>query len=347
MNYVINGMFSALYTLMISCACVYLSIPILVKFLPAIVVQGTFLNLVCSPRRVSRLHKPKEAWKLDGVMHHFVQSNSGRLGVWHIHPFSDTNQVSGFEADYCLSTAKRVIVYCHGNTWHRCFGHRRSLYNLLRRQGFHVVTFDYRGYGDSDGWPSEQGVVDDTITVYKWVVDQIKQQDCQVFVWGHSLGTAIATQAVYKVQNLECVKPPSGLVLEAPFTCAVDAITEYPLSKNLVRIYPGRMMEKMFQKALSARKIYFSTVNILPKLDMDVLILHAQDDRKINFKLGKKLYEETKKKQESSKTVTFASFKASHGLGHNGIWQHPELPSLIENWSQGIVTDNKFAEIEL
>ena len=348
MNYIISGVVSALYTLVVSCACVYLSIPILVKFLPAIVLQGTFLNLVCSPRRVSRLHKPKEAWKLDGVEHHFVQSNSGKLGVWHIYPISENTNSQGSKSQQndSLSKANRVILYCHGNAWHRSFGHRRSLYVLLRGQGFHVIAFDYRGYGDSDGWPSEQGVVEDTLTVYKWVVDQLTEPDCQIFVWGHSLGTAIATQAVYKVENADYAKVPTGLILEAPFTCAVDAITEYPLSKNIVKIYPGRMMEKIFRKALLSTKTSFSTVNTLPKLNNNVLILHAQDDKKVHFKLGKKLFDETKKTQDSPLTVTFASFKASHGLGHNGIWQHPELLSLVESWSQGIVK-NKFVEIEL
>ena len=342
MNCVISGLLSTLYALVISGACVYVSIPILVKFLPAIVKQGTFLNLVCSPRRVSRLHKPKEAWKLDGVKHYYVKSDIGKLGVWHIHP-----TIEHADTAEALSDAKRIILYCHGNAWHRSFGHRRSLYNILRNHGFHVVTFDYRGYGDSDGWPTEQGVVDDTVIIYKWVVNQLLQHDCQIFVWGHSLGTAIATQAVHKVQMCENTKAPCGLVLEAPFTSAVDVINEYPLSKNLLKIYPKRMMRNMFEKALSSTNVCFCTAQILPKLSSNVLILHARDDKKVHFKLGKKLFDETKKHRETSLTLTFASFKASHGLGHNGIWQHPDVPLLVKNLPEAFLADDRFVEIEL
>ena len=341
MSDIFSTLLSVAYTFASLCAVVYLSIPVLVKFLPSIVVQGTFLNLMCSPKRFSCLNQPKKAWKLDGVQHHYVKSKDGKLGVWHIIPA--TNDDPELEAG--LSLAKKIIIYCHGNAWHRSFGHRRSLYSLLRKNGFHVVTFDYRGYGDSDGWPSEKGVIDDTLVVYKWVIGQVSQPECKVFVWGHSLGTAIATQAVYQIELGDYIKP-SGVILEAPFTSAVDAMTEYPLSKNLAKCYPGDWMKKIFINALAVTQIRFPTVKILPKLNSNVLILHAQDDKKVHFRLGKKLFDETKNNTESSLNLVFVAFKACHGLGHNGIWQHPDLPSLVDTLSQGLYT-NRFTEIEL
>lgn len=332
---------TAIYILALICAFLYFSIPILIRFLPAIVVQGTFLNLVCPPKSVACLNQPKEAWKLEGVQHYYLNSSSGKLGVWHIIPSTENK----LDADASLSKADKIIIYCHGNAWHRSFGHRRSLYDLLRNNGFHVVTFDYRGYGDSDGWPTEKGVIDDTVTVYKWVVEQMHSPKCKLYVWGHSLGTAIATQAVHQIE-LEEYTGPTGVILEAPFTSAVDAMTEYPLSKNLTKMYPGNWMKKLFVNALSVTKIHFHTVSVLPKLNNNVLILHAEDDRKVHFRLGRKLFDETKKNKSSSLNLVFVAFKARHGLGHNGIWQHPKLLSLLNTLSQSF-SDNRFVEIEL
>ena len=345
--FVMDNLVSAAYTFLISCVCVYVSLPFVVKFLPGIVAQGTFLNFVCPPKAISRLHKPKEAWKLEGVYHHFVNSVSGRLGLWHMEPCATNEDSNSLDGNHkcCLASAKKVVIYCHGNSGHRCFGHRRWLYSLLRRSGFHVVTFDYRGYGDSDGYPSEQGVIDDTVIIYKWVVNQLNIET-ELLVWGHSLGTAISTQALYRIQTTECTRMPCGLVLEAPFTSASDIIAEYPLSKYLAKLYPGKWMETLLENALSATHISFTTSQTLPKLNSNVLILHAEDDRKVPYKLGKKLFDEVRKRKENLFHVKFASFKASHRFGHNGIWQHPELLNLVESLSRKFFP-KQYVELEL
>lgn len=68
-----------------------------------------------------------------------------------------------------ISGAK-IIFYMHGNSGSRAASHRVELYNVLRAQGYHIIAFDYRGYGDSlPNSPTEAGLVNDAIAVYKYI----------------------------------------------------------------------------------------------------------------------------------------------------------------------------------
>ncbi|KAK6027638.1 hypothetical protein OSTOST_06330 [Ostertagia ostertagi] len=82
-----------------------------------------------------------------------------------------------------------IVLYLHGNSFDRTIAHRVELYNLLNKLDCHVVTFDYRGYGDSDGDPSEPGLVNDSRVVYDYVKSHCK--DNAIIVWGHSMGSGL------------------------------------------------------------------------------------------------------------------------------------------------------------
>ncbi len=69
----------------------------------------------------------------------------------------------------------------------RSTGHRVNLYKLLRSIGYHIITVDYRGYGDSTGHPTEIDVVKDALFTYEYI--QKTLPSAIVYIWGHSLGT--------------------------------------------------------------------------------------------------------------------------------------------------------------
>lgn len=84
------------------------------------------------------------------------------------------------------ATKTPVILYLHGNTGSRAASHRVEMYQLLRNLGYHVIAFDYRGYGDSTRiGPTESGVVRDAIAVYNYILSVTKSP---IIAWGHSLG---------------------------------------------------------------------------------------------------------------------------------------------------------------
>lgn len=109
----------------------------------------------------------------------------------------------------------RVVVF-NGNA-----GHKRDRLPLARDltvRGMEVVLFDYRGYGDTEGSPSERGLLRDAAAVAEAASDT----DLPVVYLGESLGAAVATL-------LAVDRPPAALVLRSPFTSLADmARTHYP-----------------------------------------------------------------------------------------------------------------------
>lgn len=80
-----------------------------------------------------------------------------------------------------------IIVYFHGNTSDRAKDHRCKLYDLLSKWGYHVIVGDYRGYGDSTGHPTEDGIVRDALTIYDYVAQKCRPER-KIIIWGHSMG---------------------------------------------------------------------------------------------------------------------------------------------------------------
>ena len=101
----------------------------------------------------------------------------------------------------------------HGVRWNLT-AHLRRIENL-RSFGFSVVAIDYRGFGKSDGeMPSEEGVYDDAAVAWRWLVSQ-ESDPRKRFIYGHSLGTAVATQLAVDKGASDGM---GGLILEGGFT---------------------------------------------------------------------------------------------------------------------------------
>ncbi|MCZ7591761.1 MAG: lysophospholipase [Kiritimatiellae bacterium] len=110
--------------------------------------------------------------------------------------------------------ARGTILYCHGNGSN--IGNRVNLCRDLHALGVNIFIFDYRGYGRSRGWSTEQGTYRDARAAYE--VIRAKYDDMEsppVLVYGASLGACIAAQ-------LALDKPVVGAVFEAGFSSVVD-----------------------------------------------------------------------------------------------------------------------------
>lgn len=110
-----------------------------------------------------------------------------------------------------------VIMYCHGNKDHMDFYWQRAklLANAGGKNRFGVLMIDYRGYGMSDGKPTENGLYADTDAALKWLKNNGLTND-RLVIYGFSLGSAPATKIAANNYTLK----PSKLMLEAPFASA-------------------------------------------------------------------------------------------------------------------------------
>ena len=215
--------------------------------------------------------------------------------LWHILP-SDYHDTEVHREEHylkALSDDLPIILYLHGNTGTRAIYHRIKLYKYLAEErGYHVITFDYRGYANSECYPSERGMMEDAHLVWKWL--RTNTRDSKIYIWGHSLGSAAAT---YLAKELcDCDTEPPGLILDAPLTNMIDAAENHPLGYGYWPIMPlfrYLVLENFEEK--------FESANRLKHITSPILILHGRDDVIIPFHIGEKMYRigsEDKKKGE-------------------------------------------------
>ncbi|KAM3181733.1 hypothetical protein ACTXT7_013785 [Hymenolepis weldensis] len=89
-----------------------------------------------------------------------------------------------------ISDETPIFLYFHGMAFNRAHPHRVEVYKLLSRLGYHVMTIDYRGFGNSGGYPKgELDVVADAISLLRYARSLAPHSP--VFIWGSSLGTGL------------------------------------------------------------------------------------------------------------------------------------------------------------
>ncbi|MBZ3876882.1 Abhydrolase domain-containing protein 12B [Sciurus carolinensis] len=144
------------------------------------------------------------------------------LGIWHTVPSCRGEDAKGknrcwYEA--ALHDGNPIIVYLHGSAEH---SQEAPFLSTPPPTALHL-----RGFGDSTGKPTEEGLTADAICVYEWT--KARCGATPVCLWGHSLGTGVATNAAKVLEEKGC--PVDAIVLESPFTNIWVASINYPLLK--------------------------------------------------------------------------------------------------------------------
>ena len=147
------------------------------------------------------------------------------IGSWFIlsDPFYQAYRVASPEplADPSLEVVQKAIkeyptiLYCHGAAATRAAPPRMLHYSAFTsRLRANVLVIDYRGFGESEGIPTPDGLVEDAKSAWRWLMEQgARPKD--VMIIGHSLGTAVATGLATALAQ-EDIKP-RGVALLAPF----------------------------------------------------------------------------------------------------------------------------------
>ncbi|XP_030378350.1 lysophosphatidylserine lipase ABHD12 isoform X2 [Scaptodrosophila lebanonensis] len=217
-----------------------------------------------------------------------------------------------------------VVLYLHGNTATRGSGHRSEVYKLLRKLNYHVFSFDYRGYADSDPVsPTEEGVVRDALMVYEYIANVTSNP---IIIWGHSLGTGVATHLCAQLAHLN-ERGPRGVILESPFTNIRDEIRLHPFSR-LFKHLPW--FDFTISRPMYSNSLRFESDVHVGEFRQPIMIIHAEDDVVVPFHLGYRLYRVAlDTRSRSWGPVEFHRFDASFGYGHKHLCRAPELPSLV------------------
>ena len=132
---------------------------------------------------------------------------------------SDSERLEVWRLPAATETARANAIIFHGNG-----GNLESFVFMQKRlsqAGFNAYSFDYRGYGQSSGWPTEQGLYLDASAVWDAVRKREQTSAKQIILVGYSLGTGIASELATRVD-------PGAVMMFAPYSSMPDVVSENP-----------------------------------------------------------------------------------------------------------------------
>lgn len=184
---------------------------------------------------------------------------------------------------------RAVVMFCHGNAGN-IVSRGETLRVLNERHDLAVMTFDYRGYGKSEGKPSERGILQDARAARGWLAERAEIAETDIVLMGRSLGGAVAV-------DLAAQEGTRGLVLDSTFSSLPEAAAHH-----LPWIFPGLNMTQRL-----------NSVGKIENYSGPLLQSHGDRDKLIPIELGRKLFEAAGEPKQ---------FVVLPGAGHND--SHPE-----------------------
>jgi len=160
-----------------------------------------------------------------------------------------------------------AILYLHGNDVN--LGSNVERIARLNRLGFAVLAIDYRGFGKSGGpFPSEAQMYDDSEAAWIYLVRERRVDSKRVFIYGHSLGGAVAIELGLRHPEA------AGLIAESTFTSMPD------MAKIAYWMFPTDWL-------LNQR---FDSLAKVPVLKVPVLFIHGTADAEVPYAMSERLF---------------------------------------------------------
>ncbi|QIT56811.1 alpha/beta hydrolase [Aquisalimonas sp. 2447] len=159
-----------------------------------------------------------------------------------------------------------TVVFFHGNAGN--ISHRLDSLEIFHDLGLATLIIDYRGYGRSEGSPSEDGLYRDGDAAWRYLVDERGVSPGEIIAFGRSLGAAVAARVASE-------RDVGGVILESAFTSAPDRGAElYP-------IFPVRLLAR----------IHYPTRDYIRDVEVPVLVVHSPEDEIIPIHHGRAVYD--------------------------------------------------------
>jgi fermentation-respiration switch protein FrsA (DUF1100 family) len=165
-----------------------------------------------------------------------------------------------------VPNADFTVLYCHGNGGNMMYF--LDTVNFLNGLGLNCFIFDYRGYGSSEGRPTENGTYLDVRAAYRWLTKKKGIVPQRIIIFGWSLGGSIAAYLASRVK-------PRGLIIDSTFTSYAD------IGKKFYPYMPVRWFARF----------NYPTIEYVRKVSCPVLVIHSRDDEIVPFEFGLSLYE--------------------------------------------------------
>jgi fermentation-respiration switch protein FrsA (DUF1100 family) len=180
---------------------------------------------------------------------------------------------------------KPVVLFFHGNAGN--ISHRLDRIKRLEELPLRFLLLDYRGYGQSEGKPTEEGLYEDALAAYEFLIEEEGLSSDQIILFGESLGGAVAIDLASK-------KDVAGIILEATFT------TLRELANEIFPVLPTALVSDQYTSILK-----------VPKIDTPILFVHGTRDEIVPFKMGETLFKAAKGNKD---------FWEVQNAGHNDLY---------------------------
>ena len=172
-----------------------------------------------------------------------------------------------------VENPRASLLFLHGNAGN--ISHRLESLAQLNELGLAVLILDYRGYGRSEGRPSEAGTALDADAGWRWLKEESGQDPQRLVIFGRSLGSAVAAELARRTD-------PAALILESPFRSVPD------LGQKLYPWLPVRPLARL----------QYPTVEYVTQRQMPLLVIHSETDEIIPFSEGQAVYEAARSPKE-------------------------------------------------
>lgn len=201
-----------------------------------------------------------------------------------------------------------IYFVCFKDISHRLLN-IRSLFEDLQ---CNVAILEYRGFGKSDGWPTQKGIEIDAKTALHWLKSDAGTPNSPIILYGRSLGGAVSIHlAASEQENLD------GIIIENTFTCIAD------------------MMDVLMKYLTWAKFLLrnpWRSIDLISSIKKPLLFISSTNDELVPSFMMESLYS---KAPESNKTIL------RYPLHHMDCWTAPTYTSDIKEWmtSQGFYKD--------
>eukprot|EP00403_Amphidinium_massartii_P002218 CAMPEP_0178380052 /NCGR_PEP_ID=MMETSP0689_2-20121128/5261_1 /TAXON_ID=160604 /ORGANISM="Amphidinium massartii, Strain CS-259" /LENGTH=408 /DNA_ID=CAMNT_0020000177 /DNA_START=32 /DNA_END=1255 /DNA_ORIENTATION=- len=239
-----------------------------------------YMHWVKWPRRMHQL--------ADFNVAHFARNISCRtedgetLHGWHLAPtrhapdlvkVQDEEMLREKFFDHMLADGSEpVIVFMHGQAGGRGLPNRLETCRAMAAQlQAHVVVFDYRGFGDSSGSPSQSALMRDSSAMWQWLGDR---RPAGAFLYGQSLGSGVASHFAAHLEEVggEAAHRLQALILDVPFASIAAATEVNPIFK------PFQFIPKLKDLLLSRLVDPWNSENAVKHISVPMLIFGAGHD---------------------------------------------------------------------
>lgn len=209
-------------------------------------------------------------------------------------PTSDSETLHGWFVPAPAATG--TILFFHGNAGN--ISHRMEYLLMFYHLGYNTFIFDYRGYGQSSGSPSESGTYLDAQAAWRYLTEKKGIPPVTIVLFGESLGGAIAAWLATRE------KPALLVLLASVFTSIPD------MAAKIYPFLPVRLLSRF----------EYDTIGYLQAITCPVFVAHSPQDELVPFAHGRALYQAVRGSKH------FLELQGGHNMDSflcvRGGWKH-------------------------